>query len=682
MLPSFLYRPFFSTITSPVLVFDTQLCDSILFPLIFQIHLTLITMEEINFTSDHPVHKRISWKEYDWEEKYPITLPKAFVDHLSRNEALSSADSFVVEHYRKTLVTETENEEDEIAELKKRLALLEESVLAKKKKGSACDVMLAPFRRLPLDILQEIASHCGLKPHWEEGIGGHSKTALKLSATCSALRAVVHNMPSLWQNVLVDFDRYVIYSNPHIGINSQIEHYTRLSRGLPLTIHATDGDCQGVRKVGMKWLFKQWDQSSRDRLQRLIIHPYKGKSWLMGLYNFYMKECTLPNVQTFIATDSSKRLRPGQERPVLCLTTGDFDVICDVFPKLDRLWLGRQDATLVFPPGIFTSLNSAVVNGPFSSMTHMAIRDSIGIEDWYTLLKVLPNLEYGLFNLDATLPSPEPATNSSMYISSRLTHLALTFSKFASTHVLKPFVNLQFPNLAVLFIQFAHSPPLAFNAQPEDQSLSQGMFTNTFPALHTLQANTYTQRGEGSYCGRGFTGLFHLFLAAPSTTTLAVHVSHKLDFLAIAAFLRENQQLPLPNLRVFEMVLEDFIKGNSLTATVTELLLGTHNMSPHNAEASVATPSPDMEAHKEDQQEPRTRNRFTSSGISVLYRLKSLDFEGDQEAREYQGLQQMLRKKHGLKISIERNDSFFTDRLIWDPLSRASCVERWFMLQF
>ncbi|KAF9045049.1 hypothetical protein BJ165DRAFT_1611253 [Panaeolus papilionaceus] len=224
----------------------------------------------------------------------------------------------------------------------------------------------------------------------------------------------------------------------------------------------------------------------------------------------------------------------------------------------------------------------------------MSIMDLMGIDDWHTLGTLLPNLEYGFFALDATRPSPEPAANSqlSLHVASHLTHLDLTFSKFSSTHVLKPFINLRFLKLDILYIQFKHTPPLAFEPQPQDDALLQAEFTDTFPVLRTMQLNTHPGPRPGRFCA-----------------------SHG----AVAEFLRGDQRLPLPSLQVFEMFLDNRISVDELTETVTNSLVGPLALSRGNTEADASVVlSVASNVDVGGVQEPAGRN--SSSRLGLLFR--------------------------------------------------------------
>ncbi|KAF9045048.1 hypothetical protein BJ165DRAFT_1474941 [Panaeolus papilionaceus] len=460
----------------------------------------------------------------------------------------------------------------EIQELNDRLARLQERALTRKKSSFACDVILSPFRRLPLDILQEIAGHCHPEQEWERPQRRDGHTPSKLAATCSTWHAVIHNMPSLWQNISIDFDCDVSDTHPGTAL-VRISHFARLARNLPLTVHAVDEGDEDLFICIMNWIFRQWEEGSRNRLQQFIIHPYNAVNWLTAIDRVHGE--SFPSVQTLIITDS-----------------GDP---C-------RIQMSVQEVHFDLPRGIFTSLGHATVDGPFSNMTHMSLGDSLDIEDWKSLLRVLPRLECGMFWLDATRPTSEIVP--SFHIIPCLHHLALIFWNFSSTHILEPFINLRFPKLHILYIQFMHTPPPEFDPQPERDELSQDSFSNTFPALHTMQIHTYTRHGPGYYCGGGFTGIFHLFLAAPSLTTLAVYVLDTEDFLAIANFLREDQRRPLPNIQVFEISLEDFASVDKLTQVIAESLLGTHALPSSSTQQS----NPNIDIH--DSQVLASRNHL------------------------------------------------------------------------
>ncbi|KAJ3514509.1 hypothetical protein NLJ89_g2335 [Agrocybe chaxingu] len=309
--------------------------------------------------------------------EYPSTFPAA----LKNNTPVSQQTMRDALELRKQeekallpLIDEFHTIDPQIRALRKRKRWLRKEAALHKGAIRACSTILSPFRRLPPDILHEIALQC--LPKYQFGI--RRQAPVSLSQVCSAWRTAVLSMSRLWSELYVEIQDA---DHPIYPLSIRIREFFKRAGQRPLTFK----------------LFSQWNQmalkSSEFILRFLdLIHPtiisvtrlYLGGSSIFHLLSLFRKY-SFKNLELLVLVERSD----GSTSDSLMRRSSH------VFPQshLRQLFLDLPDA----------DHNSSFFQMfCWSNLTKLTMLDYLYVEEWTQVLDVCPMLQVGFFRIIVT----------------------------------------------------------------------------------------------------------------------------------------------------------------------------------------------------------------------------------------------------------------------------------------
>ncbi|KAF8963654.1 hypothetical protein BDZ97DRAFT_1919652 [Flammula alnicola] len=155
--------------------------------------------------------------------------PPDIISSLSNNAPLTESEVKAVRSFRAAPAVALAKIREQIEGLERHARDLKEEAALHANKVKACDMILAPIRRVPLDVLREIIHHSMPKHPAPSRYHG----PLPLGRVCSTWRAVVLSSPRLWTTL------FLAIQSP-----TQLEQYIELvkewfsrAKGLPLSFY-------------------------------------------------------------------------------------------------------------------------------------------------------------------------------------------------------------------------------------------------------------------------------------------------------------------------------------------------------------------------------------------------------------------------------------------------------------
>ncbi|KAF9523684.1 hypothetical protein CPB83DRAFT_898551 [Crepidotus variabilis] len=217
-------------------------------------------------------HDRVPWQSL-MEPIQDHEIPDDITKLLEHNEPLEEQDVQLVKSFREQRVERLNAIENEVRDLEQvieayqhRCSQLELELDPRRKEIVACDVALSVIRRLPTDIIQDIALLC-----LPDKPSGHIRDApLALSQVSSTWRKAVLRLPRIWSEVHV-------HLAPGFDTKSTsffLTEYLKRARNHPLNLHilfhrprrprqwerrALEEAVQGF----LNWMFFTWELISK-----------------------------------------------------------------------------------------------------------------------------------------------------------------------------------------------------------------------------------------------------------------------------------------------------------------------------------------------------------------------------------------------------------------------------------
>ncbi|KAF9040745.1 hypothetical protein BJ165DRAFT_1491870 [Panaeolus papilionaceus] len=483
------------------------------------------------FDAQHNHHNKVSWPSD--LEVLSIWLPSPIVQLLSHNNTPSLEETERVTSFRSDIERGITEHGEKIRELRQQIKLLKKEKNLLNKKAFVCGVVSSPFRRLPMEILQQIATHYEMPSPFCSGslISPRSHFPLLLSQVSRSWRQALYGSSTFWKNLRLPLRSYV-------GVD-KLEFYGRLSGRLPIAIQLQEsGDFNGPinNTTILSWILSSWPGVSR--LTKLAICSPKPSALIQYLNDqLYNSTSPVLYIDSLTLVDSKTPFFPIDTG-----CDGEFVTrICQAFPKLRRLWLDLHEVALDVEDLLKRSILS---DTPWARLSTLYIGAPFQPQEWATFIKVCPNLEAASFCISGpcqSLPNPFLHLAPSPHLHRRLKELIIHFRKY-STHVLTPFAGIQFSGLVKLQINFDRCK-LKTARVAGDLDL-----VFPFPSLRKLVIlNTFS-------ISKNIRGLLPLFLASPSVISLSISFSHKYvtEFLG---FLRGTNAgaHPLPQLQTLKL---------------------------------------------------------------------------------------------------------------------------------
>ncbi|PPR04010.1 hypothetical protein CVT24_010503 [Panaeolus cyanescens] len=488
------------------------------------------------FDPQHIHHRKVSWP--DKLEALSINIPSVLVQLLSHNSPASSEEADEINEFSSTLTREKAEIQGKLQELRRQVKLLKHEQRVLEKKAYVCKVISSPFRRLPPEILQQIASHYNRLPGFCSADESRMKPTtyfpLLLSQVCHFWRHTVHNTSSFWQNLRLPLlqredDNY-----------TELEYFGRLSGQLPLSVLLLEDsysahDSPEISRL-FKWMITSW--SGRDRLTTFGINSYRLMTFLSRLTQEWCRPPNVTlNIKSFLLCDVS-----NIEKHIFMVGHRFLTDLWPKMPDLRHLWLDLPDLELEMDN---LHRESILTDSLWSKLSTLHLTVPLSPPEWATMMRACPGLEYGSFSIAAPegFVHPHPIASPVSHSHRKLRDLILYFDRY-STHILAPFIGIQFPNVTNLQLQFKACRLRKFTAATGDIA----NHIQPFPSLkHLSILNT-------SGISKSIRPLLPLFSATQSVESLSIALTprHVVEFVE---FLGESNAagLSLPKLQSLQL---------------------------------------------------------------------------------------------------------------------------------
>ncbi|CAA7263741.1 unnamed protein product [Cyclocybe aegerita] len=218
-----------------------------------------------------------------------IDYPNAIVESLKDNTPPSTTVVSITREFRETQAKAVAATEDEIASLDAQILALRTRRAELIKKASpewmklnACDAVLSVIRRLPMEIVQEIALHARPLQPWPT----RRDSPMSLSHVCKDWRNAALSMPQLWSEMYLEVD---VNYNALQRILSVNEWFPR-AKSCPLSLHLYINDDGAVNDHDMQhFVHALWPML--QNVHKLSIGAY----WIFDYLPFFGGK--LPNLE-------------------------------------------------------------------------------------------------------------------------------------------------------------------------------------------------------------------------------------------------------------------------------------------------------------------------------------------------------------------------------------------------
>ncbi|KAF8885396.1 hypothetical protein CPB84DRAFT_1850392 [Gymnopilus junonius] len=397
-------------------------------------------------------YERVPWDD-DMKE-VQVELPNFIARLLEHNNLPTSDDIRLCKEYQEKLQEPSLSVQNrirlvvyQIDALQAELRNLEKEKTGYNKQSFACEVVCSPVRRLPLEIVQEIAIHLLLPRH--HLLSGRDPI-ISTSQVCSGWRKAIASMPRLWARFGVDTTK-ITRSTYETAVKKAIVEYSDRSIPFPLDIEISlsDQELQSTRHERshqlLSWLISDW--SSIDRVRRLHIISFR---FLEVLADEIRDPGTFSQLERLVLV-SGRSTKPIRSNNVFDNSTNWGNLFLNA-PNLRRISIDNK-------MGQFFQY----LHFPFGQITHLFLLCSLSFGTWTSLLGQLSALESGFFCL-----SSERFTETTVH-TPPLGHLAIMPESFeAYTNCIRLISKGRFPKLSHVEFMVPSSEAL----DPGDISLS------------------------------------------------------------------------------------------------------------------------------------------------------------------------------------------------------------------
>ncbi|PPQ81898.1 hypothetical protein CVT24_009469 [Panaeolus cyanescens] len=555
--------------------------------------------ETVEFGAQHPTHGKVPWLNEEWKSSYPISLPKDFIECLDSNNPVPPAVCSLAKELKRDARLQIQREEQEMQRLEDQLSQLRNRLESLKKSSCAYDVILSPFRRVPHDILHNIALYhrptehppCHDEDVFPVHMTPNLHTPTILSHTSAQWRSTVHSMSSLWQFMCIDCTVWGKASlEPLIW---QIERFESLSKGQDLCILLDDwARCKlpnkdllnpnttahhGLLSV-LDWILITWTQAPK-RLTKFMVRPFDHTE-VLDTFNDHCREhrmIQLPKIDTFMLVQGDEF---ANWHCTYDLDTRHLWALSGLFPNMQQLWFEKQSIVAdflrgsgdgVYPDKGFPKAFKALTVVYFAPHLLLQYRDFIA------LLDACPHLKWASLPIHLVTSEADSLTAVTDVTHDGLMELSLTVRPYCTIHILQLFERLKFPKLIRLYLDFdCEFLSLRLLGSTHDRHYNPRRFKGTFPSISTLQIYISGEVRGGSRFETS--AVFPLLRSIPSVVEFSFASNNLQHITPVWDFINNNEEdtLVFPNLCYLNIGLEEYPTSvGSIEDALTEALLGT-----------------------------------------------------------------------------------------------------------
>ncbi|PPQ96907.1 hypothetical protein CVT26_005892 [Gymnopilus dilepis] len=358
-------------------------------------------------------HRGVPWD--DGMNEVSIEIPEFLIQLLRHNNPPTVEDVRLCQGYQDSLegpLLSVQNRIQsiltQIAELQVKLQKLESERLGYDKQFFACEVACSPIRRLPQEIVQEIAAHLIIPRH---NLLSARDSLVSMSHVCTGWRKALTSMPRLWARFGIET---VKIARPHYQaqLEKAVLEYSARSHPFPLDIRISLADLEmpSTRHERshqfLLWLICDW--TSVDRVRQLHITSFR----LLDILSEELRDPANFTSLERLALVSGRSTRPSMFRQFSENT--DWGNLFMNAPKLQRLSVDNK-----------TGEYFQGMHFPFHQITHLFLGSSLSFGSWTTLLSKLSALKLGWFSLHNEVPSTNVVWENHL-----LQHLTITLEDY------------------------------------------------------------------------------------------------------------------------------------------------------------------------------------------------------------------------------------------------------------
>jgi len=467
--------------------------------------------------------------------KVSLSFPTSFAHLLSHNRPPSPLEASRVKTFRQSVQKNLlQQNEEQILRLQEELDRLKTIQMGLRKQVFACDVILAPFRRLPLDVIHEIIAQCPTVHPSNASTSPKSHIPSILAQTSQMWRHAVCSTSRLWQDLHFEFEDWGTGAD---YIMERLELFSQLSRSLPLSLQVdkrtTAAQAYDWNQVSfLQWLLTFW--KGRGRMARMCLTGVDpavvAQQWQVGVDA--LPNHPTPYVKSLLFLEEDRVYGDGLESRTVTK-------LLDLLPQLQHVWLGHRVSELE------TTLCSPTYSlQPWSRLKTLYMGTSFSTLNWRTLLQTCPNLEGAFVHIHHG-PAHYDTAPSNVITHRHLKELIVRFTIYNHS-ILAPFCALELPAMHTLELTFIHSKLHLTLPQNLKKRLS-----STFPSLNSLCIHNTADIEYSIDC------TFPLFLAFGATiTSLQISLSFRHVFLALSflcGWTSQTKTRPLPHLEALTL---------------------------------------------------------------------------------------------------------------------------------
>ncbi|KAF9040750.1 hypothetical protein BJ165DRAFT_1491885 [Panaeolus papilionaceus] len=561
------------------------------------------------FGPGHEGHEGIAWpgELYDLH----ITIPTAFRQLLCHNDPPTNSMQQHISSVKERCMQEIDEIDTEVEELHEKIHALERQRARSEKVAFACDVVLAPFRRLPDDIIYRIFQEVFQSQENTVVKGQRVHVPSRLARISKSVSNVAHS-PNLWQKIYCGW-KVLRLSWATID---RINNLSRLSGNLPIHIIFDDergytcdheafrlqiggyttGDVESRIGEVLCWMLTSWEH--RHRWNMFTVAVCYSHRWLSVIRDTLVQNVDADgaeNVQLFQV--KSRSCRHGRDLQGNFTDVAELSQVMDCFPAIRYV---SHSNPLTGVERILTLESNAPGRRTWLALTSVDLSYAFTPAEWTLFLRLCPNLEKGRFSLHPAASSASVPARSqpiiSPYAHQHMRSMCLRYYYYPNIpdQIFCAFVEVTFPALASLDLDIPTiDDPSTHDPMRLDFDVPLGAraynFTEVFPSLQSM-----VLRVENLEVPMMF-GTVQLLTAIPSITNLRVclsytNIPHFLEFVRGSA----GKPCPLPQIRSLEMELSPEIRRprDNFDLDFSEDLLKTRKSVVEFQRKGNATPTP------------------------------------------------------------------------------------------
>ncbi|KAF9535051.1 hypothetical protein CPB83DRAFT_843391 [Crepidotus variabilis] len=326
-----------------------------------------------------------------------------------------------------------------------------------------CDTVLSPLRRIPFDIIHEIASHT-LPYHPNPCI---KQSPLNISQTSSVWRAAAQSLPQLWSTIYVRVDLEGSWLKPSSQIAEFMIHAKKRPISLMLFFDGTRKGSLSSRAMRQLVHFLKDIGPNMHQVERLGIGAH-DLGYIWGHLDLAGSSWNLASLKYLHTINQDVLSGDGG-------STIDPATIFQDAPALTHLSAHG---------GFFSATDDGDLPVHSSSLTELRLGESLSVRGWADLLDHCPRLETGKFRIH-TWDNSEPRALVRTHEAIQDLSLQIVYKKTTATEILSQF---RMPAFRVLRLSSEEDsglsipPPLIFPSYANIRYLQIGVTWDQDPS--------------------------------------------------------------------------------------------------------------------------------------------------------------------------------------------------------